>query len=285
MKAKKIVHEHFKSLEALLFTMEERPTNTAFLAKERLSSMKDETDTNGRWTGTNTYDEAMEIIKAGYAEPLDRMKRAILKIGEKEKGTKPRTKNDYVGFVPHVPNTIMNLPITMINRERQKNRSKTIHLTYSFCASADVSANQLITGGINFISLVNSLEKQGFRVKIDVIFASMTDKTIAAYSVNLKEYGQQLNLLKLAFPLVHPAMLRRASFKWLETTPTLKDSRFIGGYGTPVGAYMGNNSQNEKTLLKDSGIITGENSYYCNVYDAFRADDINELAKKMGLNQ
>jgi hypothetical protein len=221
----------------------------------------------------------------GYSDPLEKMKKAVLKIEEQSPDRRPRTKNDYVGFVPHVPNTLMNLPITMINRQKQPKQSKTIHLTYSFCALSDITTNEIITGGINFIGLVNSLEKQGYTVKVDAIFATMTDKTLAAFSVNLKDYGQSLNLLKLAFPLVHPAMLRRVSFKWLETTPELKDKRFINGYGTTIGYMANNKGQKEKAILKENGLFQSDNSYYCNVYDAMKSRNINELADKMGLNQ
>jgi hypothetical protein len=282
---KKIIFEHFHSLNELIDTMETRPLNSVFSPSKKQSSQKEEYDTNGKFTGTKSYEEAMSVIKTGYKEPLEKMKKAILKIGQTNPSQRPRTKNDFVGFVPNVPNALMNLPITMINREKQPNKSKNIHLTYSFCGSSDVRTHELIKAGINFISLVNSLEKQGYRVKIDALFASSVSKTIAAYTVNLKAYGQQLNLLKLAFPLVHPAMLRRVSFKYMETAPNLKDKDFLNGYGYPLGHLMNFNGDKERKFLKENKILDGENLYYCNMYEALKSKDVNELAKKMGLHQ
>ena len=78
----------------------------------------------------------MEIMKTGYKDPLEKMKKAILKIGQNEKSNRPKLKNDFVGFYPHVPHTLMNLPITMINKEKQENKAKTIHLFYSISTAS-----------------------------------------------------------------------------------------------------------------------------------------------------
>lgn len=280
--AKTIVKEHFKSLELFIDTMQERPLNAVFHGRENdLSSQRDETKREVKFSGVNNYAEAMEILKKGYKDPLEKMKKAILKIGQKENNKRPRLYNDFVGFAPNVPNHLMNLPITMINREKTAPKNKTIHLVYSFCAAAKTSTDDMIKGGVNFIGLVNSLEKQGYRVKIDICFTGVADKAAAAFTVNLKEYGQQINLLKLAFPLVHPAMLRRLSFKWLETTPELKDKSFISGYGTPLNFYLRNDAAAERDFIKENGIVTGENSYYCNVYTALNASSIEKLAEAM----
>lgn len=285
LKPKTIIFETFKSLNHMVDTMETRaPRNAAFKNESELSSQRDETEARRSFTETNTYADAMDLLKSGYKEPLERMKKAILNIGKNDNYQRPRMKADVVGFVPHVPNTIMNLPITMINKQRTPQKSKSIHLTYNFGAIARVSPDEIIQAGINFISLVNSLEKHDYRVKIDIIFAAASGQngnTIAIYTVNLKEYGQALNLLKLAFPLVHPAMLRRISFKWLECTPDLKDKEFTHGYGTTLGIVLGNNISKEREFLKENGIL--KDSYYTNSYEALRAKDVNELAAKMGI--
>lgn len=282
---KTIVKEYFKSLESFIDTMEGRPMNRAFHGIEKdPSSQRDETERRTKFSGTNTYNDAMNILRIGYKEPLEKMKKGILKIGEQTNNQRPRTKNDYVGFAAHVPNHLMNLPITMINRDNQTPKTKMIHLTYSFCAASKTPIEDFIKGGINFISLVNSLEKQGYRVKIDLIFTSVTSKTAATFIINLKEYGQQTNLLKLAFPLVHPAMLRRFAFKWLETTPELKDTNFVVGYGTPL-TFAVAGIKYERDFLRDHNIISGENSYYCNVYQALEAKNIEALAEQMEITK
>lgn len=280
----KVVVERFKSLETLMESLEERPLNTAFEGQREVASQRKESDSRS-WYGTTSYNDAENVMKIGYKEPLEKMKKAILKIGESDKYQKPRAYNAVVGYAPHVPNYLMNLPTSMINRDRKAPKKNTIHLTYSFCASAMTTPEQLIQGGINFISLVNSLEKQGYRVKIDAIFTTVESKTVASFVINLKEYGQRTNLLKLAFPLVHPSMLRRFAFKWLETTPELKDRNFAhNAYGMPLNAKMNDNLARERQYLLDNGILKDENSYYCNVYTAINAKGVKELAERMEIN-
>jgi hypothetical protein len=284
--ARKVVYEHFKTLEILLDTMENRPLrNEAYKNKDNLASQREEIGEKNPWSGTSDYNEAMQVIKEGYKKPLEKMKKAILKIGQNETYKRPRTKNDYIGFAPNVPNYLMNQPINMINREKQVNKAKTIHLIYSYGASSKVKPNDMIKGGINFISLVNSLEKQGYRVKIDILSSFTTTRTLACFTVNVKEYGQNLNLLKLTFPLVHPAMFRRVGFKWIETTPNLTDSDMVFGYGTPLSHIMGYNTKKEADYLRDHEIIKNENTFYCTVYTAMHNDDIETLAKTIGITK
>jgi hypothetical protein len=280
---RKVVYEHFKSLTELITTMEKRGPNVAL--QGRISSQRDESDVKKPWAGTKTYKEATELIRAGYKEPLEKMKKAILKIGNSDNHQRPKMKNDFVGFMPHVPNTLIGLPMTMINKEKQAHKAKTIHLIYSTGASSLVKPDDMMTGGINFISLVNSLEKQGYRVKIDILNNFTTDRTLACFTVNVKEYGQKLNLLKLTFPLVHPGMFRRIGFKWLETTPDLKDKAMAGGYGTPLSFLMNHNLQKESQYLKDHGIIKKDNTFYCSVYTAMHNETPQELAKVIGITK
>jgi len=141
----------------------------------------------------------------------------------------------------------------------------------------------MITGGINFISLVNSLEKQGYSVKIDMISSFGTDKTLSSMTVNVKEYGQKINLLKLTFPLVHPSMLRRVTFKWLETTLELKDKDFTRGYGIPLQHLMKYDLESESNYLKALNVIKGENTYYCNMDTAMKSKGPDDLARTIGI--
>jgi len=283
-KKRKVVAENFKGINALLDTMDTRPMrNEAFKNRADLASQREYFDEKKPWAGTSTYNEAMEIMKTGFKDPLAKMKKGILKMGAMDKDKRPRLKNDFVGFVPHVPHTLMNLPITMINKEKQTHKDKTIHLVYSFGASSKINPNDMIKGGINFISLVNSLEKQNFRVKIDILSSHVSDNTLACLLINVKEYGQKLNLLKLTFPLVHPSMFRRISFKWLESTPELKDEYMTWGYGTPLSHLMGYDNQKEANYLKDHGILKSDNTYYCTLYTAMKTDNVESLAKQIGI--
>jgi|RhiMethySRZTD1v2_1073278.scaffolds.fasta_scaffold256874_2 hypothetical protein len=282
----KVIFEHFKTLNNLIDTMDSRELNAVFINRaDSLTSQKDETGRKAadQFSKVNKYSDALELMRSGYKDPLKKIKKAVVKIGRNEGYKKSQRVKSVVGSSPHIQNAILGLPKSMISRKRPVKKSKTIHLTYSFCAAAAVSPNQMIKGGINFISLVNSLEKQGIRVKIDVIFVSMVQKSATGFSVTVKEYGQSLNLLKLAFPLVHPAMLRRLSLRYLETAPGLKDNEYLYGYGAPLSSRMNDDIVKETRFLKENGMLAAKNSHYCNVYHAMQCKDVEELANIMNI--
>jgi hypothetical protein len=282
MEFQNVIFEHYNSLQELTKTIEKRPTNDIFARRPELASQK-KSKANDRFYGSATcYKNAVELLSNGYFEPMEKMKKAILKIDRKTPQIKNQFENSVVGFLPNVPRALMGLPDSMINKTKTPENEKVIHLLYGFSALGNISASELIKGGINFISLVNSLEKQGYRIKIDIVRATTTEQTCIGYTCNVKEYDKKLNLLKLCFPLVHPSMLRRISFKWCETLPGLKDTGFGVGYGGSLIARLGYEHKQEKEFLTKQGILK-KYSYYCNVYQAKDARDVNDLARQMGI--
>lgn len=283
MKERKIVYEHFKSLTNLVDIISDRPNNRAYHDIDVPASMRDERSEKKPWSGTPTFQDATDLIKTGFKDPLEKMKKEIVKINDTEKPNRPKMRTDFVGFVPHVPNTVMGLPMTMINKEKQVSKNKMIHLIYSFGASSNVKPHEMIKGGINFISLVNSLEKQGYRVKIDVISTFTESKTLGVMTVNVKEFSQKLNLLKLTFPLISPAMFRRIAFKWLETTPDNKDKSFVSTYGRPLSNFFNHDAQKEADYLREIGVIKNKHTYFLSVYNAMNSKTTEQLAQEIGI--
>jgi hypothetical protein len=282
MKFKTIMLENFKNINQMAAALNSRPVNKVFKGRKDLASQEKTSGYDSFYGSAESFEKALDFLEGGYSEPMERMKKAVLKIDKKEAAPRPKTKTSVVGFQAHVPNAIQGIPESMIMRERQKEKSKTIHLLYGFSAAAKESASSLEQGGVNFISLVNSLEKQGYRVKIDIIKCTTSTETVSGFICNVKEYDQKTNLLKLCFPLVHPSMLRRVGFRQLETQEGLNDYSFNSGYGQTLIVRLGYKSDKERALLSEWGLL-GKNKYYCNVYDAMKAKDLNDLAEMMGL--
>ena len=51
--------------------------------------------------------------------------------------------------------------------------------------------------------------------------------------VKIKGANERLNISKLSFPMVHPSMLRRLFFRFIEVHSEVTEG-FVGGYGRPV---------------------------------------------------
>lgn len=279
------IFEKFKSLPHLLTTIESRTENAVFKGST-ITSKRKSGASDIFFGSAQTFEQAKELLQSGYPEPLAEIKRQLVKLDTSAVTPKNTMYNDMVGFAPHVPNTIMGYPKTMINQKKTPMKAKTIHLLYGFSAIGNARAAELIKGGVRFLQLVNSLELSGYRVKIDIVRCTTTsEKTAIGYTCTVKEYAQQLNLLKLCFPLVHPAMLRRISFRWCETLPNLQDHGYRGGYGSSLIARMDFNGDKERAFLKENKVLTNDNQYYCNVYEAKESEDINALMQVMGLKK
>lgn len=225
----RIIIEEFENINSLLRTICSRPNN-------KIMEDEDSSRSNDKeFTGTETWNDAVKLLRTGYTEILGEVKEQLVKITKQNKKfnsiKKSRIKNDIIGYVPNVPNSIMNLPESMINIKQVPQKRKTLSILYSIEGNANESVEFFIKTGIILIAAINTIEKSGIQVKLSVAFmTSEKDEEITFPIVCIKNYGQRFDLQKICFPLAHPSMLRRIGFKWLETTPEIT-ARFNYGYG------------------------------------------------------
>lgn len=119
---------------------------------------------------------------------------------------------------------------------------KMVHVVFNCSASANVDASVINAKGAAVTALVNALEYAGIRVKVSMGYAveTRTSSAIREVYITLKEYSQPLDLPRLTFTLVHPAMLRRLMIlemeHWSVEECTAFGIREDGGYGIPHDA-------------------------------------------------
>lgn len=238
----KLIREEFYSIEELLKILRNKENNKVM--RDEHSSQKSDYS----FTKTHSYKEAEELITNGYVEILDQIKAGI-KFKTTE-NSKVIPEDNVFGYVPNVPNAIMNLPKSMIYQKRAPRKITTIDLIYFFTGSCSVESDEFIKTGIKLLNIINSLEKNNIRVKLSTtVYAGKTDKELAVSYVNLKSYREKLNLQKICFPIAHPSLFRRFGFKWLETTEQIGDRGWTYGYGRPP----------KRQDLEDSNFFTDKN--------------------------
>lgn len=275
-----VVCEKYDSIKEFVDIITKRNVNSVFKGKSLSSE-----DGSYAFTGTNSLEQAKSLLKDGYREPLESIKRGlrINKVNKKFKDIpKVRPTNNVVGVVPHVPNSLLGLPQSMINLEKTPNKVKVVSINYDMSINCGTNTRDIERSGIMLLSIVNMLELQGYRVKLNVIaFSGMGGNELAIVSVEAKDYKQPLDLLKVCFPLVHPSFFRRLGFRWLETVPNLTERHFTSGYGVAVATRgyeeaLDIYSKNLKDFDK--------NSYYFNVRFVKSLDfDMDKVLKKTGL--
>lgn len=225
----KLVKEEFNSINEFLKTINSRPNNSVMEGEN--SSQSSDYD----FTKTHSYAEAQELLESGYGEILPKIKNEMkLKI----KGTTSQRRipyNDIVGYIPNVPNALLGVPQSMINKTTIKNKIRTVSIIYSPTGNWKISADEFIKCGIVILNAINALELNGIRVTLKVACKCSEVKCQQALCcVKVKDYRDHLDLKKLAFPIAHPSFFRRFGFKWMETNPSLTDSNWVYGYGHTI---------------------------------------------------
>jgi hypothetical protein len=227
--------EHFKNINHLLSTITTRPNNK--IMEDQHSSEKiGESD----WNGTETWDEAVTLLRNGYTDILPdirkNMQRDAKTYYQYSQLPKAMPKNRPIGYIPNVPNSIMNLPDSMIFIDRVPQKRKTLSLVYNISGSAFEDKEFFIKAGASVCSALNIIESKGIQTELSVGF--MPAKTCGEEQISpivtIKNYGQKFDLQKICFPLAHPSMFRRIGFKYLETCPEIINSGWKCGYGSPI---------------------------------------------------
>ena len=245
---KKVNFEKFDSIDNFMKIIESRPKNEVM--KHKNSSRTGDKN----FTGTNNYEEALDLLKNGYEKPLERIKGEIakdLKISQSRPRRTPR--NAVVGFVPNVPNYLLGIPEQMITINQTPQKVKAISIAYMIGNNCGTSAKALENAGITILNVINRLELSGIRVNLDIVmFCSSEGNEWQIASVNAKSYREQLDIKKLCFPIAHPSMFRRFGFAWLERSTDMKND-FSWGYG---------HSATEREEKEVSELICKENELF-----------------------
>lgn len=228
-----VIKEHFDSIHQMLSVIESRSNNSVMAGHHS-------SEENGKkFTGTNSYKEALRLFENGYTEILPKIKQGVSANYKKSQTALRRTvRTGVVGYTPHVPNAIMGLPNSMIYTDKVPQKTKTVSIVVSITENCNVQSEEFIKSGIVAISVVNALELMGFRCELKVdFFDGEQDGEMTFATVKVKDYREHMDLQKLCFPLAHPSMFRRFGFKWLETVPGLTNSGWCWGYGKTVKDY------------------------------------------------
>ena len=273
----------------MYITLERYNTINAFLSTIEARERTGKADTNvkesvrSRFHGVSNYEEALDLYKNGLPDVCNRLKAAKARIknaktsgvGQVNKRVK---RNYYVGYAPDIGRAVIGMPKDMRQIKRVNAPVKTISLIYNNSTNCDTSAADIMRSGEAVFTLAYALEAAGYKVNIDLlVYAATGQKEAALCLVNLKEYKQSFDMLKLSFPLCHPAAFRVFGFRWLETCPTLQNF------------WFGNGHQIQKTdtirdYLRQTG-FNADNKYLITIKDCIQGSyDYKQIAELIGLS-
>ena len=229
----KIYMEEYNSISEFVQTINSRPQNP-----EITSNVSEIGEFS--FTGTHDYNEAENLLLHGWVEESEKLNEMLKLKTLKEKSVK--NTYDVAGFQCSVPRYLQGIPTNMINQKVVTKKQKVITITKNISYSAHVRKETIEEESIKVLQLVNNLEKQGYRVILNVtlIIKSKKGDIILCNKVRIKNANERLNLSKVSFPMVHSSYLRRIMFKWMETFEYTTKS-FDNNYGVPVKCEDFNN--------------------------------------------
>ena len=207
------------------------------------------------WNGCKNYDEAIDLLKNGYIDKVEKMQKEINKsvISQSKRIT---FHNDIVGYAPIVPLAILGVPNSMINSKMKPIKAKVIEICYDISCSAFVNSNDIIRVGIAFLKIIANMEMQGYRIKLTAVQGYSNHKVLNLLRINLKSANQPLDLKRISFPTIHTGFFRVIGFDWFSKTP---HGVYVGsGYGRPISKTF----ENKQDLKEFVNQVFGKNTVY-----------------------
>lgn len=202
------------------------------------------------FTQTKTYEEAEDLLLHGWEDMAKKLNTKLQRMNV-SKQTKQKTVYDVCGYQCSVPRYLQGIPTSMINKQTIKQKQKVLNIYKSISYTWKVSTKTIIDESVKVLHCVNELEKQGYRINLFIIVALQSRDRNNIILVKIKDASQKMNVKQVAFPLVHPSMLRRMIFRVIEIAEEY-NHRFVHGYGMPfdIRGY-----KNIVKNLKDSYFI------------------------------
>lgn len=226
--------KEFRSIGEFRKYINETPVNISFSTREKRSSKTDPSRTI--WTKTPNYEAAEDLMINGWDEMATKLNDKIkVKQVYANMATKRRNVPGVAGFAPIVPLYIAGVPQNMLQQIRVKCKSKIVTIDKSISYSCVVSSDKIVEESVKALQVVQQLEASGYRVNLNIVWCVSAGYDTVALKVRIKNANEKLNISKVAFPLVHPSMLRRICFRFLEVFPNV-NRYFCDGYGSPMRA-------------------------------------------------
>lgn len=191
------------------------------------------------WYGYDTYEESRDKLLHGDKELQQRLRGSEkLDMNIPCTGTRKQMCTGVVGFMPHVPNFLAGVPNNMIFVREKQVKQKTITIVYNIGCRGDSSAEEVTCASARILSAIMSVERQGYRCNLFVASAQeeIDCKQRCGFVVKIKDSGQHIDTLKMALPMISPAMNRRFGFRFRETMEGLKRD-WLDGYGSSMEQY------------------------------------------------
>lgn len=190
------------------------------------------------WAG-GTFDQVHDLARGGWAEGTARMAGMAQTLTDKLASTLPRDEwtYDVTGAILDVGRFCAGEPEHWVNPEPKlvKSAGQPMTIVFGGFVSAGVSDEAIFWRGASVATLVRLAEMMGRPTQVLVHYFYQQHGCIDHVSIVVKDFGDALDVDRLAFVLAHPGSFRRLGFAAWELAPDhIRQACGIhegGGYG------------------------------------------------------
>lgn len=227
----------FKSVGAFSAYLAQGETQPAFKSNpssQRLFENRRSRDCR-EFYNTLNYDEADCLFKTGDKKSMEKLQAATsTKLSAAGTGRTTEIVWGYSGTRPSVSRYFAGNPRCMMQVKKKVTIGRVMSVIYELNIPAYIDATTIADTSAKLVQAILNIEKSGIKINMYVSSLSYKEGTdIYGAVVKIKDSAQRFNLLGMAYSLIHPSMLRRHFFRWLEVTPGIPGS-FAFGYGRCV---------------------------------------------------
>lgn len=221
--------DEFGSIHELVEYLEKTEVHNYFVGGQ--SSIK---KGDSEWSGTSSYEEAIELLGSGWTTMAAKLQKRVPAQTKSQFNNKSRPVYSVVGGTASIPRYLMGIPTNMIDKKQIPMKSKIIVINKDMSYSGGTSPDRIMEEGVKALQIIQALEGKGYRVRLNMGFASREDNEILGIRVTIKKPEERLSLQKVAFPIANPAMLRRIGLNWIEKNPNQTKRNRVAGHGRPA---------------------------------------------------
>lgn len=209
------------------------------------------------WHGTKDWQTAEDLLLGGDDKSVKLiLDTDVIKTPKRTIAQMPINRTSVVGRRVHIPNFVAGLPNCMIKQKHIDYKQRVITIVVSGVVAGSWSPQLLAEVNAKVVTAIQAIEKGGIYVNLYMLYAYAYRTESVGALIKIKDSGHPLEIAKMAYAMVNPAMMRRHSFRFLETRKELTFSGWAGGYGHVTDTDEG------KELLKESNVNP---HYFCHI--------------------
>lgn len=186
-------------------------------------------ESNGSWSGTDTYDTALQLAISGDPKVAATIQPRDVDLSAH--GALNTTVYDHSGDSVDVGRYLGGDPECMMSM--RKKGKPIINILVNIGANSGISASVLQSRGKAILEIMSGLETNGYGVEITLVSETQSVYGLRyRVSIKVKDSKEYFNLTGLAYWLTNPSVLRRLNFRHREGEPSDVQASIGSGYGS-----------------------------------------------------